>query len=236
MKNLIFVVACLVSVSVNGQKESLLHQATRDSVSYVGSEYEISGWSDKSFEFALFDAIQSGIFLYGDTIDHRVTEWGDNKAVEEEYEYRLKSLNEEVLLFHMISYREWNENEHHSTIHIDIKSNNKTIASYSSLLSSSPPLTSTESNSEEAFNYEDFKRQFDLEMARSNKKEKTVSNYTVLSNDRHILEEGAYLTETCKLTIDCDFNCFVNKLHQVGYNFGFNYKGGYNVWEIEVNH
>ena len=224
MKLLFTALACLLSLSVFGQSEPLLHKAYLDSLTgYIDESGEVEIWQpgvaisdpQELFHqvFALFANIKRKIYLYGEKIDEDVYESDDCKSLTVEYEHRLECVNEDTLILHMVVFEEEGMIDYnHFTTEIDIKSNNNIIASNYSLVTkfySDKP----EQESEAVY--------------------KIDSNYITLNYieyDYDIISEGYsyeiyHNHETCTLSIYCDFNCVVNQLHQANYNFESNFKG-----------
>ena len=249
MRLLFTALACLISASVFGQNNTLLHEAFSDSLIGEPDEagcleiwqpnYHNSGTSSTSFEFALFNALEKIIALNGDTI----MQIDDLMGRIVKIEYVLKNLNNDSINLNMIQFFL----DRSSFTDIAIEINNVVIAFYSSEFNQVDlKEVRTQEVDPNDFNYEEFKSAFDAEMASLNsenssieeissldiQKSKISYSYDMVSHEVSIPSEGVVWTESYKFPISCNFKCLVYKLHEVNYDFTFIFKGGYNVWKI----
>lgn len=235
----------------------LLHEATRDSLLGEPDEagyieiwepsYKYKGFSEVSFEYAFFTAIEKIIIFKGDTTFVQKSDdlsLGKQKLSHIEYVLNNSEGDTIKLIRNHFFYSEGYHSEGFMT-NIEIISDNILLASYSSKFHQSNLF---DDNTQEKIPnntiFENFNSEFDAklddrksehglydETSTIEKQNKTISpDHYLVNFEINTPSEGGSLAESYKLSITCDFECLTSKLHEVNMDFSYLYKGGYNVW------
>ena len=220
MKNLIFVFACLFSVSVFGQGQIKLHQASRDSlIGNIDESGEVEIWkpanvaffSPLSYQDAFFDAIKSLAFS---TSTRLIIETDDSITKNTSYgEVFLNGTEDLVVKCISIHNEKSGDRTYALKGELTIHHNKNIIASQE--------FGFIEGDFKNNFKLEMFNPEENIDISPSVKHKQSV--YDVFEN------HGSF--NRIQFYSDCDFSCVLELLHQSGIDFDFVYRGGtYYVW------
>lgn len=252
MRILFTFLAISISASLYGQNNMLLHEATRDSLlgepdreGYIDVWEPASifkGFSEVSFEFAFFTAIDQIISVNGDTT---FVQQSDDPSLGRQklfyIEYALNNSEGDTV---KLNKKQFIHSKGFNT-QIEIISDNTLSASYSSafhhfdliddIAQEKIPSNKNIANPKSKFEakMDDRKSEHGLSDDTSSlvKQNNIISpDYYLVNMEMNLPSDGISSTDSYLLSTKCNFKCLTSKLHEVNMDFSFLYKGGYNVW------